>query len=52
VTRAILGDRGYPLEGYNPDIVVAKGAQLVWSGAIAQDTPRATGERADWIKVT
>ncbi len=28
VTRAISTTGGYPLEGYNPDIVVPKGAQL------------------------
>jgi imidazolonepropionase-like amidohydrolase len=52
VTRAISVTGGYPLEGYNPDIVVPKGAQLV-DGPV--EARKATREQiangADWIKV-
>jgi imidazolonepropionase-like amidohydrolase len=52
VTRAISVTGGYPLEGYNPDIVVPKGAQL---GDGAVEMRKITREQlengADWIKV-
>jgi imidazolonepropionase-like amidohydrolase len=52
VTRAISVTGGYPLEGYNPDIVVPKGAQL---GDGPVQLRRITREQlengADWIKV-
>ena len=46
MTRAISVTGGYPLEGYNPDIVVPKGAQL-GDGPVeaAQDHAAATGKR-------
>ncbi|HWZ44248.1 MAG TPA: amidohydrolase family protein [Candidatus Saccharimonadales bacterium] len=51
-TRAISVTGGYPLEGYNPDIVVPKGAQL---GDGPVQLRRITREQlengADWIKV-
>jgi imidazolonepropionase-like amidohydrolase len=51
-TRAISVTGGYPLEGYNPDIVVPKGAQLA-DGPV--ELRKATREQlengADWIKV-
>jgi imidazolonepropionase-like amidohydrolase len=52
VTRAISTTGGYPLEGYNPDIVVPKGAQL---GDGPVELRKITREQlsngADWIKV-
>jgi imidazolonepropionase-like amidohydrolase len=52
VTRAISVTGGYPLEGYNPDIVVPHGAQL---GDGPVQLRRITREQlengADWIKV-
>jgi len=52
VTRAISVTGGYPLEGYNPDIVVPKGAQL---GDGPDQLRKITREQlengADWIKV-
>ena len=52
VTRAISVTGGYPLEGYNPDIVVPKGAQL---GDGPVELRKITREQidngADWIKV-
>src|SRR5579864_7551541 len=52
VTRAISVTGGYPLEGYNPDIVVPKGAQL---GDGPVELRRITRQQlengADWIKV-
>ncbi|HKD44021.1 MAG TPA: amidohydrolase family protein, partial [Candidatus Angelobacter sp.] len=52
VTRAISVTGGYPLEGYNPDIVVPKGAELgdgpVELRKIAR---RQLDNGADWIKV-
>src|SRR5215470_15604019 len=52
VTRAISTTGGYPLEGYNPDIVVPKGAQL---GDGPVEMRKITREQldngADWIKV-
>src|SRR6184192_3804047 len=51
-TRSISVTGGYPLEGYNPDIVVPKGAQL---GDGAVEMRKAAREQlengADWIKV-
>lgn len=51
-TRAISVTGGYPLEGYNPDIVVPKGAQI---GDGPVQLRRITREQlengADWIKV-
>ena len=45
-TRAISTTGGYPLEGYAPEIVVPKGAQLV-DGPVerAQGRARAAGSR-------
>lgn len=52
VTRAISVTGGYPLEGYNPDIVVPKGAQLVDGPVEARKATREQIENgADWIKV-
>jgi|tagenome__1003787_1003787.scaffolds.fasta_scaffold20980899_3 imidazolonepropionase-like amidohydrolase len=52
VTRAISVTGGYPLEGYNPDIVVPKGAQL---GDGAVEMRKIAREQiangADWLKV-
>jgi len=52
VTRAISTTGGYPLEGYNPDIVVPKGAQLgdgpVEMRKIAREQ---LDHGADWLKV-
>ncbi len=52
VTRAISVTGGYPLEGYNPDIVVPKGAQI---GDGPDQLRKITREQlengADWIKV-
>src|SRR5579864_9119992 len=52
VTRAISVTGGYPLEGYNPDIVVPKGAQL-GDGPIElrKITRQQLENGADWIKV-
>ncbi len=52
VTRAISVTGGYPLEGYNPDIVVPKGAQL-GDGAVElrKITRQQLENGADWIKV-
>ncbi len=52
VTRAISVTGGYPLEGYNPDIVVPKGAQLVDGPVEARKATREQIENgADWVKV-
>jgi imidazolonepropionase-like amidohydrolase len=52
VTRAISVTGGYPLEGYNPEIVVPKGAQLgdgpVQLRKIAREQ---LDNGADWLKV-
>jgi imidazolonepropionase-like amidohydrolase len=52
VTRAISVTGGYPLEGYNPDIVVPKGAEIgdgpVQLRKITRDQ---LDKGADWIKV-
>ncbi len=52
VTRAISVTGGYPLEGYNPEIQVPKGAQLVDGPVEARKATREQIENgADWIKV-
>lgn len=52
VTRAISVTGGYPLEGYNPDIVVPKGAQLGDGPVELRKIARQQLENgADWIKV-
>src|SRR5256886_4802146 len=52
VTRAISVTGGYPLEGYNPDIVVPKGAQLGDGPVEMRKITREQIENgADWIKV-
>ena len=52
VTRAISSTGGYPLEGYAPEVVVPKGAQIA-DGPV--ETRKAAREQldngADWIKV-
>jgi imidazolonepropionase-like amidohydrolase len=51
-TRAISVTGGYPLEGYNPDIVVPKGAQLGDGPVEMRKITREQLENgADWIKV-
>ena len=51
-TRAISVTGGYPLEGYNPDIVVPKGAQLGDGPVELRKVTREQIENgADWIKV-
>jgi imidazolonepropionase-like amidohydrolase len=51
-TRAISVTGGYPLEGYNPDIVVPKGAQLADGSVELRKAAREQLENgADWIKV-
>jgi imidazolonepropionase-like amidohydrolase len=52
VTRAISVTGGYPLEGFNPDIVVPKGAQLGDGPVELRKITRQQLENgADWIKV-
>lgn len=52
VTRAISVTGGYPLEGYNPDIVVPHGAQLGDGPVELRKIAREQLENgADWIKV-
>ncbi len=52
VTRAVSVTGGYPLEGYNPDIVVPKGAQLGDGPVELRKITRQQLENgADWIKV-
>jgi imidazolonepropionase-like amidohydrolase len=52
VTRAISVTGGYPLEGYNPDVVVPKGAQLGDGPVELRKVTRQQLENgADWIKV-
>jgi imidazolonepropionase-like amidohydrolase len=52
VTRAISTTGGYPLEGYNPDIVVPKGAQLGDGPVELRKIARQQLDNgADWIKV-
>ena len=51
-TRAISTTGGYNLEGYAPEIVVAKGAQLVDGPVEARKAAREQLDHgADWIKV-
>jgi imidazolonepropionase-like amidohydrolase len=52
VTRAISVTGGYPLEGYNPDIVVPKGAQLGDGPVELRKIAREQLDNgADWLKV-
>jgi imidazolonepropionase-like amidohydrolase len=52
VTRAISVTGGYPLEGYNPDVVVPKGAQIGDGPVELRKITRQQLENgADWIKV-
>ncbi len=52
VTRAISTTGGYPLEGYAPEIVVPKGAQLIDGPVEARKAAREQIDNgADWIKV-
>ncbi len=52
VTRAISTSGGYPLEGYNPDIVMPKGVQIVDGPVEARKAAREQLDNgADWIKV-
>ena len=51
-TRAISVTGGYPLEGYNPEILVPKGAQLADGPVELRKVAREQLENgADWIKV-
>ena len=51
-TRAISTSGGYPLEGYNADIVVPRGAQIVDGPVEARKAAREQLDNgADWIKV-
>ncbi|HEY8712673.1 MAG TPA: amidohydrolase family protein [Thermoanaerobaculia bacterium] len=51
-TRAISTSGGYPLEGYNPDIQVPKGVQIVDGPIEARKAAREQLDNgADWIKV-
>jgi imidazolonepropionase-like amidohydrolase len=51
-TRAISVTGGYPLEGYNPDLVLPKGAQLADGPVALRKAAREQIENgADWIKV-
>jgi imidazolonepropionase-like amidohydrolase len=52
VTRAISVTGGYPLEGYNPDVVVPKGAQLGDGPVQLRKIAREQLENgADWLKI-
>jgi imidazolonepropionase-like amidohydrolase len=52
VTRAISTTGGYPLEGYAPEVVVPKGAQLIDGPVEARKAAREQLDNgADWIKV-
>ena len=52
VTRSISTTGGYPLHGYDPDIEVPKGAQLITGAVEARRAAREQMENgADWIKV-
>jgi imidazolonepropionase-like amidohydrolase len=52
VTRAISTTGGYPLEGYAPEIVVPKGAQIIDGPVEARKAAREQLDNgADWIKV-
>lgn len=51
-TRAISTTGGYPLEGYNPEIKLPKGVQIVDGPVEARKAAREQLENgADWIKV-
>jgi imidazolonepropionase-like amidohydrolase len=51
-TRSISTTGGYPLEGYAPEIVVPKGAQLIDGPVEARKAAREQLDHgADWIKV-
>src|SRR5260370_1375505 len=51
-TRAISTTGGYPLEGYAPEIVMPKGAQIVDGPVEARKAAREQLDHgADWIKV-
>lgn len=52
VTRALSTSGGYPLEGYAPEVVVPKGAQIVDGPVEARKAAREQLDHgADWIKV-
>jgi imidazolonepropionase-like amidohydrolase len=52
VTRAISTTGGYPLEGYAPEVVVPKGAQIAdGPDAFRKATREQLDNGADWIKV-
>ena len=52
VTRAISTTGGYPLEDYDPEVAVPKGAQIVDGPVEARKAAREQLEHgADWIKV-
>ena len=52
VTRAISTTGGYPLEGYDPDVEVPKGVQIVDGPVEARKAAREQlSNGADWIKV-
>jgi imidazolonepropionase-like amidohydrolase len=52
VTRAISTTGGYPLEGYAPEIIVPKGAQLIDGPVEARKAAREQLDHgADWLKV-
>jgi len=52
VTRAISTTGGYPLEGYAPEVVVPKGAQIVDGPVEARKAVREQLDHgADWIKI-
>ncbi len=51
-TRAISVTGGYPLEGYNPDLTLPKGVEIVDGPVEARKAAREQLENgADWIKV-
>ncbi len=51
-TRAISTTGGYPLEGYNPDITVPKGVQIIDGPVEARKAAREQLDHgADWLKV-
>jgi imidazolonepropionase-like amidohydrolase len=52
VTRAISTTGGYPLEGYAPEVIVPKGAQIVdGADAMRKAVREQLDNGADWIKV-
>src|SRR5579884_4396614 len=51
-TRAISVTGGYPLEGYNPDLTLPKGVEIIDGPVEARKAAREQVENgADWIKV-